>query len=136
MYKSSNEIIYLQKRINQMIKNADSERLMIECRKYGLPSAYAIEIIKYIIPDAKQNSRVPTIIVKWINDEYLLDNRNKDKYLKRIPDDELKKYKKYRVGREIKVRYRFKEESRKYQDIRLSKVYCLGLLKYLRANGY
>lgn len=134
--RSYSEINYLIEQIDFLVSNSEHERLMTECRKYKIPSAYALEIIKYIFPDTRQTTIVPIIVVKWINDEYLLDTRNKDKYLSKIPEKELAKYKKYRVGREIKVRYRFKDKSRKYQDNRLARIYCLGLLKYIKNNGY
>lgn len=134
--KSYSEISYLIDKIDFLLRNSERERLMVECRKYKIPSAYAIEIIKYIFPDMRQTAKIPTIVVKWINDEYLLDKRNREKYLSKIPACDLPKYKKFRIGREIKVRYRFKEQTKKYQDNRLARIYCIGLLKYLKNNGY
>ncbi len=136
MKKSQNRVLYLRKRINELLDNEETELLTIECRKYKIPSAYVIEILKYIYPDVRQTSRIPKVIIQWMYDEYLIDKELKEKNLAKIPDDEKKYYSKYRIGREIKVRYRFKDKSKKYQNIKLSQLYLLKLYRYLIAKGY
>lgn len=136
MNKSVGEIQYFKKSLSYMLKHEQKERIMTECRKYNLTSAYAMDIIKYIDPKARQTSFLPKIIIQWINDEYLMDSRLKEKNLLKIPKEEQSKYNKYRVGREIKVRYRFKDQTKKYQDIKLTELYYLKLYKYLKRNGY
>lgn len=134
--ESNSEVKYLRDMIYPIAESYGKERLMIECRKYKIPSAYALEIIKYIYPDIRQTSYCPVLVIKWLNDEYLIDEQLKSKNLAKIPVEERKKYLKYRVGREIKVRYRFKDKSRKYQDTKLMQLYCLKLYNYLKRNGY
>lgn len=134
--ESNPEVKFLRDMISLIVEPYGKERLTIECRKYKIPSAYALEIIKYIYPDTKQTSYCPILVIKWLNDEYLIDEHLKKKNLAKIPDEEKQKYQKYRVGREIKVRYRFKDKPRKYQDIKLMQLYCLKLYNYLKRNGY
>lgn len=136
MKKSIARTSYLRKRIDSLLESEETERIVIECRKYKIPSAYAIEIIKYIYPNPRQTSYCPKVVIKWISDEYLIDEHLKEKNLSKIPEQERPKYEKYRVGREIKVRYRFKEQTKKYQEIKLAELYCLKLANYLKRNGY
>lgn len=134
--QSNSEIQYLREMIDSIVEPYGKESLMVECRKYQIPSIYALEVIKYIYPSIKQTSACSKLVVKWLSDEYLTDEKLKEKNLAKVPDDERSNYLKYRVGREIKVRYRFKDRSEKYQDKRLTQLYCLKLYKYLKRNGY
>lgn len=134
--KSNSEIKYLREKIDSLVQPYGNERLMIECSKYKMASIDALEILKYVYPGIRQASSCPKLVVKWINDEDLTNARIKNKNLSKVPDDERSKYLKYRVGREIKVRYRFKDKTKKYQDIRLTQLYCRKLYKYLERNGY
>ncbi len=136
MGMSKKKVVYLRGQIDSLLKDDEQYRLTTACRIYKIPSAHAIEILKNIYPGIRQNSFVSLTVIEWINDKRLLDSSNKEKYLKRIPEKEQKYYKKYRVGREIKVRYRFKNKSKKYQDNKLQKIYCLGFYNYLKKRGY
>ncbi len=135
MMKSNNRLVFLRRQIDNYTTNSKTNRLMLECRNYHITSAYAIDILKHIYPNIKQSSTVPVIVVEWINDEYLLDKNNRVKHLNKIPEDEVSKYEKYRTGREIKVRYRFKGESKKYQEKKLAENYCIGLIRYIKRKG-
>ncbi len=132
MMKSNNRLNFLRKQIDNYTSNSETNRLMLECRNYQITSAYAVDILKHIYPNIKQSSTVPIIVIEWINNEYLLDKNNRTKYLNKIPDDEVSKYEKYRAGREIKVRYRFKDMPKKYQEKKLAENYCNSLIRYIR----
>lgn len=132
----NSEIKHLRDRIDSLVEPHGEERLTIECRRYNIPSIYALEVIKYIYPNLRQTSLCPKLVVKWLSDEYLIDEKLKQKNLAKIPEYERSKYMKYRVGREIKVRYRFKDRTKKYQEMKLTQLYCLKLYKYLKRNGY
>lgn len=136
MEKSIAEISYFENAISRMLINDNAELLTVECRKYKIPSAYVIDILKYIYPDIRQTSRIPKIVIKWIDDEYLIDRSLKEKNLEKIPDNLKSKYSKYRVGREIKVRYRFRDKPKKYQSIKLRQLYLFKLYRYLIKKGY
>ncbi len=79
MEKSIAEISYFENAISRMLIDDNVELLTIECRKYKIPSVYVIDILKYIYPDIRQTSKVPTIVIKWIDDEYLIDKNLKEK---------------------------------------------------------
>lgn len=136
MEKSLTRVNYLENIISYMLRDEDTNLLTVECRKYKIPSAYVIDILKYIYPDIRQTSRIPKIVIKWIDDEYLIDRSLKEKNLEKIPDDLKSKYSKYRVGREIKVRYRFRDKPKKYQNIKLRQLYLFKLYRYLIKKGY
>lgn len=104
MSKSQTEIYYLRSEINRRLLDENKSRLTIECRKYKIPSVYAIDILKYIYPQIRQTTLIPKVVVEWISNEYLLDEQLKRKNLEKIPTELQSQYKKYRVGREIKIK--------------------------------
>lgn len=136
MGKSRVEVEFLQHMNSQLLSNAESNVLSVECRMHNISSVSAVEILKYIFPRVRQTSKVPCVVVQWLADEHLTEQQQKEKYLRRLSKAERKKYSKYRIGREIKVRLRFRNESKAYQDIRLAEIYNQGLIKYLKQKGY
>lgn len=129
------EIQHLNQIITEKLKYSKMVVLATECRKYGIVSIDAVEVLKYIDPRVRTTARVPIEYVNWLADTKLTDKAKKDKQIANLKPSEKEKYRKYRIGREIRVRTRYKNKSKAYQDLRLKNIYIAGLHKYLVDKG-
>lgn len=135
MRESNSKLQYLNLKCTQALSELETEVLSIQCQNHKISSLPVVQILQYILPKVKQTTRVPTILVDWIMDDGILKSNSRNKYLNKIPEEQRKKYQKYKVGREIKVRYRFRNETKRYQEMRLAINYNKALYKYLGKQG-
>ncbi len=106
------------------------------CKEIGISSVAALEVLKYFDKRYRPTTRVPKVLIEWIVAVKLLDAKKRQKFLKHMSKADRNKFEKYKVGREIKVRYRFKNESKEIQDKKLLEVYHNSLSRYLKECGY
>ncbi len=132
---TKSEIMHLNQTITEKLKYSEMVVLATECRKYGIVSIDAVEVLKYIDPRVRTTARVPVEYVNWLVDTKLTDKAKKDKQIESLKPSEKDKYRKYRIGREIRVRTRYKNKPKAYQDLRLQNIYVAGLHKYLVDKG-
>lgn len=134
--KTNSELEWLINENNRMLEQSDKCMLTSACRQEGISSVSAIEVLKYFDKRLKPTTMIPRVLVQWIVDVELLDTQKRQKFLKKMSKADRNKFEKYKVGREIKVRYRFKNKSKTIQDKKLLEVYHDGLNRYLKECGY
>ncbi|MFV0392828.1 MAG: hypothetical protein ACK5LC_00310 [Coprobacillaceae bacterium] len=132
---TKSEIMHLNQAITDKLKYSEMVVLATECRKHGIVSIDAVEVLKYIDPRVRTTARVPVEYVNWLVDTKLTDKSKKEKQIEGLKPSEKDKYRKYRIGREIRVRTRYKNKPKAYQDLRLQNIYVAGLHKYLVDKG-
>lgn len=132
---TKSEIMHLNQTITEKLKYSEMVVLATECRKHGIISIEAVEVLKYIDPRVRTTARVPVEYVNWLVDTKMTDKSKKEKQIDNLNPNEKDKYRKYRIGREIRVRSRYKNKTKAYQDLRLQSIYISSLNRYLLEKG-
>ncbi|WOO86857.1 hypothetical protein RZE82_06980 [Mollicutes bacterium LVI A0039] len=136
MSKTNAEIEWLTKENNKMLEQSELYMMTSACRLHGISSVSALEVLKYFDKKYRPTTRIPLVLIEWIVDVDLLEAKKRQKFLKKMSKANRNKFEKYKVGREIKVRYRFKDKPKAIQDKKLLEVYNDSLARYLKERGF
>lgn len=126
-----NKLEVLQNLNQAYAKDYSNSMLRSELMRRKLKVFDCMNVIKYIDSSLNHLSRASKVYAKWLAEAGVLNIKNKQKALNKIPEEKRSEYEKMPTALEIRTRYKFEDKSTEYQDMKVGVEYNKWLYKFM-----